>query len=255
MESASFYILCPSNASFNLFNENTASEYKIALPKRIYLQGHYEVALVEIQYPVTWNTFNEDRAYRVKVQSTEDGSYGESQLTKTKYSSARELTHEITRALTRSTNNTKSFLDAITHDTLSNRVEYNFEKYKLQVRLSKSVLDTLGIANRGSWMQGKGAATYPPDISYGFNSLYIYCNVVQPQIVGDVYAPLLRTVAIPVVGRGHIIQKTYDQPHYVPVSTDELSTIEINIKDDTGTNVSFASGKVICKLHFRQKAL
>ena len=104
-------------------------------------------------------------------------------------------------------------------------------------------------------MQGQGTATYPPDISYGFNSLYIYCNVVQPQIVGDVYAPLLRTVAIPGVGRGHLIQKTYDQPHYVPVSTDELSTIEINIKDDTGTNVSFASGKVVCKLHFRQKAL
>ena len=49
--------------------------------------------------------------------------------------------------------------------------------------------------------------------------------------------------------------KYYNQPLYVPVNTSTFDTIEINIKDDTGQNVSFKAGKVICKLHFRQKAL
>ena len=225
------------------------------MPKRIYLQGQYEVALVEIQYPVTWDTFQEDRAYRVKVQSTADGSYGESEITRSKYTSARELAYEITRAISRAMNGTKSYTNAVSHNPLSNRIEFDFEAYSIEVRVSQQVLDTLGIRNQRGWLRGKGVSTYPPDITYGFNSLYIYCNVVRPQIVGDVYAPLLRTVALPSVGRGHIMQKTYDQPHYVPVSTDELNTIEINIKDDTGKSVSFASGKVICKLHFRQKSL
>ena len=42
--------------------------------------------------------------------------------------------------------------------------------------------------------------------------------------------------------------KYYNQPHYVPVNTYKFHTIEINIKDDTGQNVLFKAGKVICKL-------
>ena len=255
MENASFYILCPSNASYELFDRNTPDEYRIALPKRIYLHGNYEVALVEIQYPLTWNTFEKDRAYRIKVQSTEDGSYGEGDITKSKYSSAREFVQEITKTIARSMNHTKSYAGAFTYNSLSNRIYFDLETYKIEIKLSQEVLDTLGIRHQKNWLRGRGVAQFPPDISYGFTSLYIYCNIVQPQIVGDVFAPLLRTVAIPTYGRGNIIQKTYDQPHYVPVNTDELSIVEINIKDDTGNSVSFASGKVICKLHFRQKSI
>ena len=44
--------------------------------------------------------------------------------------------------------------------------------------------------------------------------------------------------------------KYYGEPHYVPVNTSKFDTIEINIKDDTGRNVSFKAGKVICKAAF-----
>ena len=52
-----------------------------------------------------------------------------------------------------------------------------------------------------------------------------------------------------------MIHNTYDSTHYVPVNTDTFDNIEINIKNDLNENVSFKTGKVICKLHFRQKAL
>ena len=66
--------------------------------------------------------------------------------------------------------------------------------------------------------------------------------------------PLLRAVNI--TGKdGDVIMKSYGEPHYGPVNASKFDTIENNIKDDTGQKVSFKAGKVICKLHFRQKAL
>ena len=81
--------------------------------------------------------------------------------------------------------------------------------------------------------------------------MYVYCNVVDSQIVGDTFAPLLRTVAVS-DERGSVITSTFDRPHDVPVSTDEVGMLEKNIKDDTAQDVSFQFGKVIVKLHFRQ---
>ena len=97
-------------------------------------------------------------------------------------------------------------------------------------------------------------ARYAPDITRGRHSLFVYCNVVDSQIVGDVYAPLLRTVAIR-GERGSIVTETYDRLHYVPVNTKELSTLEFSIRDDAGDHIKFDSGKIICKLHFRPKSL
>ena len=95
---------------------------------------------------------------------------------------------------------------------------------------------------------------YYSDIKRGFYTLYVYYIVCGPQVVGDYYVSLLSAVKIPGKG-GYVIMKYYNQPHYVPVNTSKFDTIEINIKDDTGQNMSFKAGKVICKLHFRQKAL
>ena len=59
MESSSFYITLPSNASMDYYSNNTASAYQIRMPRTFYLKGKYEVALAEIQYPHTWATTRE----------------------------------------------------------------------------------------------------------------------------------------------------------------------------------------------------
>ena len=42
----------------------------------------------------------------------------------------------------------------------------------------------------------------------------------------------------------------YDSPHYVPVNTDIIDKIEINMKNDLNENVLFKTVKVICKYTF-----
>ena len=48
----SFYITLPSNASQSDYADNTKTRFKTKLKNPIYLEGSYEVALVELLYPV-----------------------------------------------------------------------------------------------------------------------------------------------------------------------------------------------------------
>ena len=257
MESdSSFYIICPSNASMNLYSDNKPGVFRINLPKRIKLRGRYEVGLAEISYPITYDSFNYAKSYRLKTLF--NGKPGlTALLTKTLYLSVDELIQEIRAKIVLSQgwpSSTSQVADAFTHDKLLNRVKYNLTA-GLSVRLPQEVSDVLGFKDN-EWLSLSGTATYPPDIRNGVHELFVYSNIVEPQLVGDVYAPLLRTVAIPAkLERGAQERMAYDSPHYVPVLMDEISTIEVNIKSDTGENISFATGKTVCTLHFRRKTL
>lgn len=90
-----------------------------------------------------------------------------------------------------------------------------------------------------------------PDLRAGQYSLFVYCDVIQPQIIGNVVAPIIRVVSIS-GSYGDSVDQHYDNPHYVPVLKKEFETIEINIKDDVGKDVAFDHGKVFIKLHFRK---
>ena len=49
----SFFITLPSNSSQSVYDKNTQSSFKTKLKNPIYLDGSYEVALVEILYPIS----------------------------------------------------------------------------------------------------------------------------------------------------------------------------------------------------------
>ncbi|GBL79972.1 hypothetical protein AVEN_29004-1 [Araneus ventricosus] len=84
--------------------------------------------------------------------------------------------------------------------------------------------------------------------------LYIYTDIIQPEMVGGVFAPLLRIVTVK--GKdGDMIHEIFDRPHYCPVSRKNFQSIEIVIRTHTGRFVSFDRGKLIVKLHFRLKHL
>jgi hypothetical protein len=121
--------------------------------------------------------------------------------------------------------------------------------------LSQGLSQVLGFDSSQPSYNETALAPYPADIDRGFTTLFVYCNLCEEQIVGDHYVPLLRTVFID-GKRGESINKIYDQPHYVPVNSTRIHSVEINIKNDLDELVSFHNtAKVLCKLHFRQKAI
>jgi hypothetical protein len=162
--------------------------------------------------------------------------------------------------------NTFSSLARFSFDTLINRAciaittgENIVEKLRLSPRLSYVlgfgrnkytildkdwVLDTETIKIR--W------ADYPPDMRAGLYVLYVYCSIVEKQIVGDTLAPLL--AKMPVSGEyDSVVHYICNQPLYIPLVRTNIDTIEIAIKDDTNNGISFQYGKVILTLHFRKR--
>lgn len=80
--------------------------------------------------------------------------------------------------------------------------------------------------------------------------LYIDCKILQTQIVSDIAAPLLKIVNTE--RKYHaFIEKIYDSPHYVRVLVKDITTLEINIKNDLNTDIQFVVGKTKIKLHLR----
>ena len=86
------------------------------------------------------------------------------------------------------------------------------------------------------------------DLRRGFESLYVYSSIIEPRIVGDKIAPLLRIV--PITGRhGEMVAARFDHVQYMPVLSREFEAVEIEIRDDTGRPVPFERGKVTMTLH------
>ena len=50
----SFYMLLPSNASLQTFPDNRPGLYRIRVPERLRLQGHWKVGLVNLIFPSTF---------------------------------------------------------------------------------------------------------------------------------------------------------------------------------------------------------
>ena len=259
MESTSFYMTLPSStrSGDDMYPKNTASAFQVRLPKTMYLKNKYEVALAEIMYPHTWSTFNKNEDYTFYYTHL-DGDAVRLSIDKGYYLKMDALLREMNQAFQRQMDE-KLRNDIVFHyNGVTGRVKL-FMKGGYTVWFSEGLADILGFKSGEVYRASSSPevsimSPFIADITRGFNSLYIYCSICEPQIVGDAYVPLLRTVFLS--GRhGQMINHIYDAPHYVPVNTDTFDTIEINIKNDMNENVSFKTGKVICKLHFRQKAL
>lgn len=98
--------------------------------------------------------------------------------------------------------------------------------------------------------------TYTTDPNYDLKLLYIYLDIVEPQILKHAVPPppLLRVITVK--GKeGDMIHKMFDRPHYLPLSLKNFQTIETVIRTHTGSLGPFERGQLIVKLHFRQKYL
>ena len=84
--------------------------------------------------------------------------------------------------------------------------------------------------------------------------MYVYSNIVEPQIVGDVQAQLLRIVAVKEKSRIFNHVESFQHVQYLPVSDNGTETIKMFIRKDDGRPVLFQTGKVIVTLHFKKSS-
>jgi len=124
--------------------------------------------------------------------------------------------------------------------------------------LSISLRNKLGFVDMPGhgFEKGQHVAEKLGDMTDGtVSTLYVYCDILEHVIVGDIMAPLLRIVEMKRRKSYGNMHETLRSPLYVPLQKKHFDTIEINIMTDTGKPVHFAIGKTVTVLEFKRLGL
>jgi hypothetical protein len=255
-----FFVTLPSNSLSDI--ANTASNFSVRLPYRLILQGEWECALCEFIYPNTWyNLMPNDNLITFYDIST--NTRHKLKIPCTRYETITDLVEAIQQSLHLLSDNEKipytQYID-ITYRRLSRAVVLKVDLTKIKsLNFSDHLLYMLGF-EREQFDKSvnpdrlKIVARHPSDLKAGLETMYVYCNIIEQQIAGDILAPLLRIVNVE-GSFSDIIDKIYIAPHYVPVLIKDINTIEISIRTDRNEPVKFISGKTVVKLHFRKRRI
>ena len=157
-----------------------------------------------------------------------------------------ELIESVNAAMKKELGNTNIMfsLNLRTH-----KVNVAFAK-KHYIALYRQLAKMLGYGGEYIKVRKSSESLYVLDL-HDIASIFVYCNIVQTQIVGNTSVPLPRTIAVS--GKsGDVITKTFNNIQYVPVQTKSFENIQILLRTNTGNPVPFEHGKVIATLYFRK---
>ena len=214
-----FYLILPSNSSMFYYPENTLSDFTTRLPNPISLTGDWEVGLVEIQYPHNWfNVPSEEsaRTFRLRCRINDKTNSHTFRIPDGYYPTIQSLLEAIQSKANRLSTNSIQ----LNFSELRQKVSMDVNNCKLTV--PPHIRRMLGMSSfttvSSSQTIGDSAVDMQP-----VNSLYVYCDVIEPRVVGDSQTPLLRIV--PAKGKyGELITQTYENIHYVRVQTKTFQT-------------------------------
>ena len=233
-----------------VYPDNTVAHYFTLLSKPLVLHGNREVAMSSMMYTRTWyDIYDQTLKYRFE----EEGE---------------EITVEIPEL--RSDHGNHKLMVSLTYlcdglswqfyePTFKARVTTDDRATGFKLKASEQLSMMLGIRNynqkRVTMPSGRQRLeSVDPLVPLTTRELFVYTNIIEHQPVGDTTAPLLRTVTA-FEKFGFIVNYDFTKLHYLPVNTNLINTIEIDIRNEYGDRIPFRGGRSNVKLHFRQKSL
>lgn len=268
MKDRQFFIVLPSDSSMKFFPDNKTTHFITQLPRQINLTGEWAVALTEIQYPQTFMTVAEPENIITffihvsgKVYDTFDGIERKDLIDATGIYHLQPGIYNNIEQLVGGLNDIEKLKDHILF-TYNPRGCY----VKIKRACSCPMGHYLGFANKLRQQLGfehitpnittNGCqAPYPASIVRGLpDKLFVYCDLAEPYIVGDVATSLLRIVQTEpknyLYGGSQI--KILSPPNYIPLLSSCFRTIEIDIRDHLGKPIPFGYGTLTLTLHFKR---
>lgn len=149
--------------------------------------------------------------------------------------------------------------------------KFGFEENSFLLGLTKMwknffyMLDFMGSVRRNAknlhlghtkWLNVSYLPPYSIDLSENLKQLFLYCDIVEPQIVGSNLLKLMRVIPINPDKPAHYdqYQATWEaqRVEYLKLSKKHFDTIEIQVRNALGYLFPFLRGRTVVKLHFKK---
>lgn len=245
----SFYITLVSDSSLSYFPKNIASNFQVHLGRQVNLDGPWEVALSEIHYPMSFYNVTDGNTF---IEISDNGG--------------RKMTYKIPEGYHKNTfeiiSNINGMFPSVfqINETDTECLLFKFSNESLETDINISMSETLSrqlglrtntiAANNGSFKVIDNI-----NLNYGLpQRMYIHCNVIAKQLVGDGVESILRIVPVNIDKYSYGCEDTqvFLSPHYLPVEKKKFDVIEVNIKGPDAKLLSFQFGTSTLVLHFRK---
>ena len=247
----SFLIELVSNASAQLFPDNTLSPFTNFLPEQLNLDGQWEFAISEISYPSMYQNVTKGKFvfFDKKLSKSSEFYYLEPRL----YSSITVIV-EAMNILIQEKHNHSGNCVKIKVPRRTQKVEIYlanggsglaFFSTDLGHNFGSNVGIEFGVILRGK-------RPHKPEFAYHIvriHSLMIYTDLIEYNIVGDTQAPLLR--CFPFISKlksGDIITtrqymnyQTFSNLQFRPLLKNSIHSIHIDLRDTSGEKIPFVS--------------
>lgn len=273
-----FYMTLLSNSSLDYFPDNKTGAFTVQLPRYMYLEGNWEVALAEIQYPYTFTNVESDHA-EILLETVEMTAefvnwYINERDTVPKPFETVWTTHKIIPGFYA---NITDIIDAINECIKGATQQESFFEYNTRAHRVGTANDTVEVGRK--WIKTCKLSPrlglqlgYPPNeeiLSNGTfaphvastgniipDKMIIYCDILEPQIIGDRWGRVLRIVDTNAgyvsPNYGQTCSTTFNTLQYIPIQPLNFEAIRIDIRDIEGQLMPFQHGTLSVKLHFRQ---
>ena len=249
----SFTIELVSNASGELFPDNTLSSFTNFLPKQLNLEGQWEVAISEISYPSMYQNIAEGKfKFFDEKHSKSTSIYN---LEPVLHTSITDIV-EAMNTLIQERNNHNETCITVKVSRRTQKTVVMFANDTSGLAFCSTDLGHIFSNNAGNeigvLMIGK--RPHEPDFAYEYDivrihSLMIYSDLVEYNIVGDTYATLLRCLPFisklkggDIITTGQYINyQTFSNLQFRSLLINSFHTIHIDLRDTSEDKLAFVS--------------